>query len=322
MALSTPRRTPKPQPGDVIFGIILRLAALLGIGVLVAIVVVLILESRTSISTVGLGFLTGTNWDVPNSQYGAAPFIFQTIVTSILALVIATPLAVGSALFITEYAPRWIGTPLGFLIELLVTIPSVVFGLWALDVLGDQVRPVEVWLQHTFGKVPVIGALFGGAPFGLDTLTAGIVLAVMILPTILSISREVIRQVPRLQREGMLAMGATRWEAIRYAILPYARAGIIGSILLGLARAIGETMAVLMIGGGSSLSTLSASLFGAPSTIAARIASSAGESSLPGTLEFSSILELGLVLLIFASIFNIMARLLTRRILIVPGLSD
>jgi phosphate transport system permease protein len=273
--------------------------------------------SSESIRRFGLGFLTGSKWnpvatEVNHIQFGALPYIFGTIVTSLIALVLATPLALGSAIFVSEYAPSWLGRPVAFIIELLVAIPSVAYGIWGLFVLVPLMRNViEPFLQATLGRIPIIGALVAGPPFGQDLLTGGVVLAIMILPTILSLSREIIAHVPRLQKEGMLALGATKWEVLSKAVLPYARGGIIGAAMLGLARAIGETMAVTMVIGNSS-TRISPSILTPGYTIASAIANQFTEADSP--IFFSAIVELGLVLLLVASLFNIGSRLLIRRL--------
>ena len=220
-------------------------------------------------------------------------------------------------MFISEYTPRTLGSILSFIIELLVAIPSVGFGLWGLFVLAPFMRnTVDPFLRNTIGPIPVIGELFKGPTIGQDLLTASVILAIMILPTILSISREIINQVPRLQKEGMLALGATKWEMLQKAVLPYAWGGIIGAAMLGLARAIGETMAVTMVIGNSS-TAISPSLFTPGYTIASAIANQFTEADTP--MYFAAIVELGLVLLLVSSMFNIMARLLVRRMNRLPG---
>lgn len=310
------------QRGDRVFSVIVRLCSLLIIAVLVALFLLLLLDALESVGRFGFSFLTSSQWNPVETEvnpvtFGAAPYIFGTVVTSIIGLLLATPLALGSALFVSEYAPRWLGQPVSFIVELLVAIPSVAYGLWGLFVLVPLMRDtVDPFLQRLFGPLPVIGALFSGPDFGQHLLTAGVILAMMILPTILSISREVIAQVPRLQKEGMLALGATKWETLRYAILPYARGGIVGAAMLGLARAIGETIAVTMVIGNSS-TQISPSLFTPGYTIASAIANQFTEADT--TLYFSAVVELGLVLLLVASVFNIASRILVKRITRLPG---
>jgi phosphate transport system permease protein len=305
------------DPSDRVFTAFVRAASLIVILILLSFVLLLVVDSWDSIRHFGLAFLTGSTWnpvatEINRIEFGALPFIFGTVVTSVLALILATPLAIGSAIFVSEYAPSWLGRPVAFIIELLVAIPSVTYGIWGLFVLVPFMRSiVEPFLQASIGKIPVLGLLFVGPPGGQDLLTGGVVLAIMILPTILSLSREVIAQVPRLQKEGMLALGATRWEVLTKAVLPYARGGIIGASMLGLARAIGETMAVTMVIGNSS-TRITPSLLTPGYTIASAIANQFTEADSP--IYFSAIVELGLVLLIVASLFNIVSRLLIRQI--------
>jgi phosphate transport system permease protein len=308
--------------GDRIFSIAVRVCSIAVIALLIGLILLLILDSLESIGKFGFSFLTGSTWnpvetEVNPVQFGALPYIFGTVVTSIIGLLLATPLALGAALFVSEYAPRWLGQPVAFIVELLVAIPSVAYGLWGLFVLVPFMRStVDPVLQNTIGKIPVIGELFSGPDVGQHLLTAGVILAIMILPTILSISREIITQVPRLQKEGMLAIGATKWEVLRHAILPYAKGGIIGAAMLGLARAIGETMAVTMVIGNSS-TKISPSLFTPGYTISSAIANQFTEADT--SLYFSAVVELGLVLLLVASVFNIASRLLVKRITRLPG---
>ena len=310
-------RTKAVDSGDRVFTTLVGAASSIVVILLLGFIILLVIDSRESIRSFGLGFLTGSKWnpvatEVNHILFGALPYIFGTVVTSLIALALATPLALGSAIFVSEYAPSWLGKPVAFIIELLVAIPSVAYGIWGLFVLVPIMRNVvEPFLQSTIGKIPVIGALVAGPPFGQDLLTGGVVLAIMILPTILSLSREIIAHVPRLQKEGMLALGATRWEVLSKAVLPYARGGIVGAAMLGLARAIGETMAVTMVIGNSS-TKIGASLLTPGYTIASAIANQFTEADSP--IYFSAIVELGLVLLIVASVFNIGSRLLIRRL--------
>ena len=305
------------DPGDRAFTASVGAASSLVVALLAGFILLLVLDSRESIVRFGLGFLTGSKWNPVNTEvnhivFGALPYIFGTVVTSLIALVLATPLALGSAIFVTEYAPSWLGRLVAFIIELLVAIPSVAYGVWGLFVLVPIMRNVvEPFLQATIGKIPILGALVAGPPFGQDLLTGGIVLAIMVLPTILSLSREIIAQVPRLQKEGMLALGATKWEVLSQAVLPFARGGIVGASMLGLARAIGETMAVTMVIGNSS-TKISSSLLTPGYTIASAIANQFTEADSP--IYFSAIVELGLVLLLVASAFNLGSRVLVRRI--------
>jgi len=305
------------QHGDRVFSAILVASSLVAIFVLGLLAFVLIQDSGPSLNQFGFSFLTGTDWDPAAKEvFGAATYIFGTIITSAIALLLATPLAIGAALYVTEYAPRTLGIVVAFTVELLVTIPSVVYGLWGLKVLAPFLATnVEPFLQNTFGNIPLVGQLFQGPTTGRDIFAAGVILAIMILPTILSITREIITQVPRLQKEGMLALGATKWETIRYAILPFAKGGIAGAAMLGFARAVGETMAVTMIIGNVT-GNISATLFAPSATIASVIANQAGDTA--GPMHYSAILELGLILMVLASVFNIAARLFVKRITQLP----
>jgi phosphate transport system permease protein len=305
--------------GDQIFALILRIGSVFIIAVFVVMVLVLFTYSLKVLESFGIRFFTDSVWNPVEDResFGALPYIFGTVVTSLLALLMATPLALGAALFVSEYAPRWLGRPIAFIVELLVTIPSVAYGLWGLLVLvplmRDQVQP---FLQNTFGGVPILGELFEGRTTGFGLLTASVILAIMILPTILSLSREIIAQVPRLQKEGILALGATKWEMLAKAIIPFAKGGIVGAMMLGLARAIGETMAVTMVIGNSS-SKISASLFTPGYTVSSAIANQFTDTNSP--LHFSAVVGLGLVLLVVASLFNIGARILVKRVATMPG---
>ena len=251
----------------------------------------------------GFGFLKGSNWDPVQEDFGALPFIYGTVLTSVIALLISVPLGVGAAIFLAELAPPRLATACTFLVELLAAVPSVIYGLMAMFTLLPLMRNyVEPSLKATFGYLP----LFRGPMLGFGFLTAGTVLAVMTFPYIISISRESLMEVPRDQREAALALGATRWEATFKVVVPYARLGILGSIFLALARALGETMAVTMVIGNSI--TLSPSLFAAGHTIAAVIASEFAEAT--GAMYLSALIEMGLVLFLITIIVNALARLL------------
>jgi phosphate transport system permease protein len=250
-------------------------------------------------------FVTRSTWDPTRDLFGAAPYIYGTLVTSGVGLLLALPISIGLALFLTEMAPASFRSIVSFPIALLAGIPSVVYGLWGLFVLVPVLRdPVEPFLARTLGFLP----LFQGAPIGLGYLAAGVILAIMILPTITSISIEVLQTVPGSLREAALALGATRWESIRIAILPYARAGIVGATMLGLGRALGETMAVTMLIGNSP--TIRASLFAPGYSLPAVIANEFAEAS--GDLHTSALAALGLLLFLVTVLLNIVARLLVR----------
>jgi phosphate transport system permease protein len=257
----------------------------------------------------GVGFLTSSAWDPVHGEFGAAPAILGTIVTSIIALVIATPLALGGAIFLSEFSPGWLRQPISFLIDLLAAVPSVVFGLWGVFFLLPFLRTTLMpFLRDTLhlGATP----FFTGPAYGPSMLAAGLILAIMVLPYIAAVSREVLMAVPRSQREAALALGATRWEAITGAVVPYARTGIIGGIILGLGRALGETMAVTMLIGNRH--ELSASLFAPGYTMASLIANEFSEAT--SDLHLSALMAVGFVLLLLTLVVNAVARLLVRRV--------
>ncbi|HET7206022.1 MAG TPA: phosphate ABC transporter permease subunit PstC [Terriglobales bacterium] len=251
----------------------------------------------------GLKFFFSRDWDPVNDQFGALPFIYGTVVSSILALVLAVPLGVGVAVFITEMSPRRLRGALAFTTELLAAIPSVIYGLWAIFVLVPLLRQyVEPWLSSRLGWT----GLFEGAPYGIGMLAAGVILAIMIVPIISSITREVMTAVPQQQREAVLALGATRWEMIRTGVLRNARAGILGGVILGLGRALGETMAVTMVIGNRP--EISKSLLAPAYTMASVIANEFSEAT--GDLYLSSLVQIGLALFLVTIIVNILAQLL------------
>jgi len=251
----------------------------------------------------GWKFFVGRDWDPVNDQFGALPFVFGTIVSSILALIIAIPLAVGVAVFITEISPPWLKGALAFTTELLAAIPSVIYGLWAIFIMVPLLRQyVQPWLAKTLGWT----GLFEGPPYGIGMLAAGIILAIMIVPIISSITREVMTAVPQHQREAVLALGATRWEMIRMGVLRNARAGILGGIILGLGRALGETMAVTMVIGNRA--EIARSLFAPGYTMASVIANEFSEAT--GNLYLSSLVEIGLALFLVTIVVNILAQFL------------
>jgi len=294
--------------GDSLFQRASTLVALGVVGLLVLITVILFLVATDSIHAFGLSFLTGAIWNpVPPEVFGAVPFVYGTLVTSGLALLFGVPISMGIAIFLSELSPPWIRIPLTYVVELLAAVPSVVYGLWGIFVLGPTMRVhVEPVIQDIFGFLPI----FQGNPIGTDKFTAGVILAIMIIPTISSVSREAFLAVPQSQREAALSLGATRWETTRLAVLRYARAGIFGAIILGLGRAVGETMAVTMTIGNRN--AISISLFDQGQTIASWIANNFTEA---GPLELSALIELGLVLMLMSLIINVFARLMVGRVL-------
>jgi len=273
---------------------------------LVGLVIILVKDAMPAITRFGFSFITSSTWDPVKEIYGALPAIYGTLLSSAIGLLIAVPISLGAAIFLVELSPRWLQGPASFIIEMLAAIPSVIIGLWGIFVLVPVVRsPIESWLGKNLGGLP----LFQGPPFGVGFLAAGIILAIMILPIITAVSRDAIRAVPNEQREAMFALGATRWEMINKAVLPYCRSGIIGGIILGLGRALGETMAVTMVIGNSY--KLTPSLFSPGNTIASTIASQFGEAS--AGVSVGSLIELALILFGVTLLVNIVARTLVWR---------
>ena len=288
-------------------------AAILGFALCIPLLLLLIfievgVAGWPALRQFGLQFLTSSAWDPVAGEFGAAPAIAGTLITSVIALVIATPLALGGAIFLSEFAPAWLRQPLSFLVDLLAAVPSVVYGLWGvfflLPLLREQLMP---FLRDTLhlGATP----FFTGPAYGPSVLAAGLILSIMVLPYIAAVSREVLMAVPRTQREAALALGATRWETITGAVVPYARSGIIGGIILGLGRALGETMAVTMVIGNRH--EISASLFAPGYTMASLIANEFSEAT--GDLHVAALMGVGFVLFLLTLIVNAIARWLVWR---------
>lgn len=293
--------------GDLAFRRITALFAGAVIVLLVWMAIEMALASKLSLAEFGWGFITSSNWDPVRDQYGALPFIFGTVVSSILALCMAVPISLGIAIYLSELAHPRLRTPMGFLVELLAAVPSVVYGLWGIFALCPWLREVvEPFLAKTLGFLP----LFQGPHQGFGMLAGGIILAIMITPTISSVSREVLRAVPATLREGAIGLGATRWEVVRVAVLPYAKSGLVGAIILGLGRALGETMAITMVIGNRS--EIAASLFAPSYTMASVIANEFTEAT--GQLYLSALAEVGLVLFFVTVALNVLARLLVWRV--------
>jgi phosphate transport system permease protein len=288
---------------DVLFRYSLLICSISIIAVMFLFFYELTTRSKLSIARFGFGFFTGSTWDPVAGDFGAMPFIYGTLVSSLVALVLAVPLAVGVSVFVTELCPRFLRGIISFTVELLAAIPSVIYGLWGIFVLAPLLRNyVQPWLAKYLGWT----GLFGGPAYGIGMLAAGIILAIMIIPIIASITREVLVAVPQSQREAVLALGATRWEMVRMAVLRNARVGIMGGIILGLGRAIGETMAVTMLIGNRP--EVAKSLFAPGYTMASVIANEFSEAT--DDLYLSALVEIGLVLLIVTVIVNACARLL------------
>jgi phosphate transport system permease protein len=281
-------------------------------GLLVLVVLGLILVSTTNeampaFREEGFRFLTSKRWDPPTSSFGALPFIYGTLVVSAIALVIAVPVSIGVALFITELAPRKLRTPVVYLIDLLAAVPSVVYGLWGILVFGPEIAKVYDDVSRTFDGIPLLGTLFHGAS-GRSFMTAGIILAIMITPIVTSISKEVFATVPADQKEAALGLGATRFEMIRGAVFPYSRTGLVGAVMLGLGRAMGETIAVALVIG--SAPAIRAQLFESGDAMAAVVANQFGEA---GGTHRAALIGLGVVLFLMTVIVNLLARKITSR---------
>jgi phosphate transport system permease protein len=265
------------------------------------------LASKLSLAQFGLGFITSSEWNPVRDEYGGLPFVYGTVVSSLLALVIAVPISLGIAIYLSELAHPRLRTPMGFLVELLAAVPSVVYGLWGIFALVPWLREtVQPILGKTLGFLP----LFQGQQRGFGMLAGGIILAIMITPTVSSVSREVMRAVPHVLREGAIGLGATKWEVVRVAVLPYAKSGLVGAVILGLGRALGETMAITMVIGNRS--EIAISLFAPSYTMASVIANEFTEAT--GPLYLAALSEVGLLLFGVTVALNVFARLLVWRV--------
>jgi len=304
--------------GDSLFKVLAALLAGSALAILLAAGYTLTGGSIHVLQAFGGYFFTGTSWNpvVGREIFGALPYLLGTLVTSAIALVIGVPISLGIAIFLSEMSPRRVRVPISYLVELLAAVPSVVYGLWGLFVLRFFVVDyIEMPLSTYFGWIPA----FSGAPFGLDVLSAGIILSIMIIPTVSSVSREVISAVPDSVREGAYSIGATRWEVIRNWVLSYGRSGLFGAAVLGLGRAVGETMAVTMVIGNTiGPAAVPTSLLRGSQTMASLIANGFLEAS-PGTLEISAYIGVGLILMILALVINVLAQLMVTRLLKVRG---
>ena len=287
---------------DLLFRGITKLSAIIVLGILIAIIVVLFSGAFLAIQKFGLGFLTSSEWNPVTEKFGALVPIFGTLATSAIAMLIGVPISFGIALFLTELSPPWLRLPLGTAIEMLAAVPSIIFGMWGLfifaPVFADTVEP---WLIDNIGAVPLIGFLFQGAPMGIGILTAGLILGIMVIPFIASIMRDVFNAVPSTLRESAYAVGATTWEVVWHVVLPYARVGVIGGIMLGLGRALGETMAVTFVIGNAQ--RINTSLLMPGNSIASALANEFTEAI--GDTYISSLLYVGLLL--FAITFVVLA---------------
>ncbi len=293
---------------DVLFAATAKAAAVFTLLILIAILVSLTISAWPAISKFGIGFLFSTTWDPVKEDFGGLVMIYGTVMTSIVALVIAVPVSFGIALFLTELSPAWLRRPLGTAIELLAAVPSIVYGMWGLLVFAPVLSTyVQQPLQKAFGDVPLLGTLFSGAPVGIGILSAGIILAIMIIPFIASVMRDVFEVTPVLLKESAYALGATTWEVVSQVVLPYTKAGVVGGIMLGLGRAIGETMAItFVIGNFNQLDSLS--LFTAANSITSALANEFAEAG--EGLHQGALMYLGLVLFFITFVVLTLSKIL------------
>ena len=309
--MSTPPRPKAARSGPVfdrIFGWLAKGSAIFTLAMLVAILMSLVVSAWPAITKYGLGFLTSTTWDPVKEEFGGLVMIYGTVMTSIIALLIAVPVSFGIALFLTELSPAWLKRPLGTAIELLAAVPSIVYGMWGLLVFSPVLSTyVQQPLQSMFSGVPYVGALFSGAPVGIGILSAGIILAIMIIPFIAAVMRDVFEVTPTLLKESAYGLGATTWEVVSKVVLPYTKSGVIGGIMLGLGRAIGETMAVtFVIGNFNQLDSLS--LFQAANSITSALANEFAEAG--EGLHQGALMYLGLVLFFITFVILSLSKLL------------
>ena len=307
---------------DKIFKQFSSVMAFSAIGIMILIVIVLVTQSAPVWQEFGLDFAFGSDWNPVEGResYGVRPYVYGTLITSFLALLLAVPISIGIAIFLSELAPPIIREPLSFIVELLAAVPSVIYGLWGLFIFRFYIRDyIEEPVINSLGDtIPI----FSGIPFGLDLFTAGIILAVMIIPTISSVAREVIYAVPATQKEAAYALGATRWEMMRTSVFNYAKSGLFGACILGLGRAVGETMAVTMvIGTAIGAQALPESLFQPGQSMASIIANEFNEAD-PGSLHPSALIGVGLILFFFALIIQLFSLYLRERSLKVGEVLD
>ena len=308
--ITSPPPRPKTSPGDAIFAAIAKSSGLFVLLLLGAIIVVLFLGGMKAFHAFGPYFLIDDEWDPVQDLYGAAVPIFGTVVTAVLALVLAVPLAFGIAFYLTEIAPVWFRRPVSTAIELLAAVPSIIYGMWGffviVPIMAQYIQPPVI---DTLGDVPYIGTLFQGPPFGTGILTASLILAVMVIPFIAATMRDVFETVPPVFKESAYGLGCTTWEVMRSIVIPYTRVSVVGGIMLGLGRALGETMAVTFVIGNTN--RITSSLFGPGNTIASLVALEFPESQ-AGTLKLSSLLALGFILFVISYIVLAISRLLLR----------
>ena len=317
MERSSPAGGPRPRAmrapwADCLFSVLAHAASWLTLALLVGILLSLVMGAAPAIQEYGLSFLWRSEWDPVENRYGGLVMIYGTLMTSFIALLIAVPVSFGIALFLTELSPSWLKRPLGIAVELLAAVPSIVYGMWGLMVFSPILSTyVQQPLQHLFKGVPVLGALFSGPPVGIGLLSAGIILAIMVIPYIASVMRDVFEVTPPMLKESAYGLGATTWEVVRHVVLPYTKTGVIGGIMLGLGRALGETMAVTFVIGNMN-QVNSVSLFEAATSIASALANEFAEAG--EGLHQASLIYLGLVLFFITFVVLSLSKLLLARL--------
>jgi phosphate transport system permease protein len=310
-AISRTRALDRLKLNDRVFHYLTRTAALGVLALLGGVIVSLIFGAAPAFRQFGFGFLVSERWNPVTENFGALAPMYGTLVTSLIAMVIAVPVGLMIAMFLTELCPMWLRRPIGVAIELLAGIPSIIYGIWGLFIFAPFLQQtVQPFLIDLFGPVPVLSSLFAGPPYGIGLLTAGLILAIMVLPFVTSISRDVFEAVPPVLKEAAYGLGCTTWEVMRYVVLPYTRVGVIGGVMLGLGRALGETMAVTFVIGNAH--KISASLLAPGTTISATIANEFTEAV--GDLYTSSLIALGLILFVITFFVLAIARYMLLRI--------
>jgi phosphate transport system permease protein len=301
----------KLRASDLFFRFLTRAAAIAVLVILTGIIISLVYGSWPALHTFGFSFLTDSHWNPVTEKFGAIAPIYGTIVTSFIAMLIAVPVGLFIAVFLTELCPKWLRRPIGIAIELLAGIPSIIYGIWGLFVFAPFLQVyVQPAIINTLGNVPGIGSLFAGPPYGIGILTAGLILAIMVLPFVTSISRDVFEAVPPVLKEAAYGLGCTTWEVVRFVVLPFTRVGVIGGVMLGLGRALGETMAVTFVIGNAH--RIAGSILAPGTTISATIANEFTEAV--GDLYTSSLIALGLILFVITFIVLAIARFMLMRL--------
>jgi phosphate transport system permease protein len=307
---AAPARRSPGSTGDAVFAFACRAAGMLVLLLLGAIIVSLFIGGWQAFSAFGAGFITSTEWDPVQEVFGAGVSVYGTVVTAVMAMLVAVPFAFGIAFWLTELAPDWLRRPVGTAIELLAAVPSIIYGMWGFFIIAPVMAdPIQPFIIDTIGELPYIGALFQGPPFGTGLFTAALILAIMVLPFIAAVMRDVFLTVPPVYKESAYGLGCTTWEVMKGVVIPYTRVSVVGGIMLGLGRALGETMAVTFVIGNAN--RISTSLFGGGNTIASVVALEFPEAG-AGTLKLSSLLALGFILFVLSFIVLAASRYMLR----------